>query len=230
MPPIFLFMNFATIKNYLIVLLALIIAVLAILRSCENTSYQKKLAKCSESKKEITHDTAYILVPQQAALAETIIKTKETKPTKAQVDSFIAYQVIEDTANAAKWKEAYYNLAAIFNTENEYADTAIFKNGIAIVNSRVKRNELQEQKTILDSIRQDIITNTIVQTKYKDRTQLFLGIEAFGDKHELINAAGFNALLKLKSNIGFESGIYFNSQNQQFYKAGFKFLIRLKKP
>ncbi len=90
---------------------------------------------------------------------------------------------------------------------------------------------MQEQKTILDSIRQEIIYNTIYKTQQaKDRTQFYFGIEAFGNKNELIQAAGFNGLLKLKSNVGFEGGYYFNSQQQNFYKVGVKILIRIKKP
>ena len=214
--------------------LATIIALVLLLwgKSCKITKLEAQLAKCQQADKpKPIHDTTVVVIPQQAPISETLTKVKETKPTKPQVDSFISFQVITDTTDINKWKEAYYDLAASYNIEKEYIDTAIFLNGIAITTSRVKQNELQEQKTILDSIRQEIIYNTIYKKEQaKDRTQLFLGIEAFGNKNELINAAGFSAFLKLKSNVGFESGIYFNSQSQQFYKAGFKFLIRIKKP
>lgn len=214
--------------------LATIIALALLLwgKSCKINKLQTELEKCQQADKPKTiHDTTIVLVPEQVALAETLTTVKETKPTKPQVDSFISFQVIADSTDINKWKEAYYDLATSYNIEKEYVDTAIFLNGIAITKSRVKQNELQEQKTILDSIRQEIIYNTIYKTQQaKDRTQLFLGIEAFGNKNELIQAAGFNGLLKLKSNIGFEGGYYFNSQQQNFYKVGVKFLIRLKKP
>lgn len=216
-------------KELFLLSLLIAVSVVACNKSCKLYVAEKQLAKCKETKP--IHDTTIVLVPQQAALAENLTKVKETKPTKPQVDSFISFQVITDTTDINKWKEAYYDLATSYNLEKEYIDTAIFLNGIAIVTSRIKQNELQEQKTILDSIRQEIIYNTIYKTQQaKDRTQFYFGIETFGNKNELIQAAGFTGLLKLKSNIGFECGYYFNSQNQNFCKAGFKFLLRFHKP
>lgn len=214
--------------------LATIIALVLLLwgKSCKITKLEAQLAKCQQADKpNPIHDTTVVVIPQQVPISETLTQTNQTKPSKPRIDSFIRYEVIVDTTDLNKLKEAYYELATAYNMKTEYVDTAIFKNGTAVTNTIVYQNRIEEQKTVLDSIRQEIIYNTIYKKEQaKDRTQFYFGMEAFGNKQELINAAGFTALLKLKSNIGFEGGYYFNSQNQNFYKAGFKFLLRLKKP
>lgn len=217
----------------LVILSAIIVLLLLVWgKSCKISSLEDKLAKCQNKDKPIpTVDTFYVIVPEQVPISETLSQTHQAKPSKPRIDSFIQYERVVDTTDLAKLKEAYYELAEAYNLKTEYVDTSLFKNGIAVTNTTVYQNRVEEQKTILDSIRQEIVYNTVYKPfKQKDRTQLYLGIDAIGTKGELINAAGFTALIKLKSNIGFEGGTYFNSQNQQFYKAGVKFLIRLKKP
>lgn len=200
-------------------------------KSCKITNLENKLAKCQQGNKpKPTIDTEFVLIPQQLPISEVVTPTKQTKPTKERIDSFIKYEVVVDTTDLNKLKEAYYDLVEAYNLRTEYVDTSIFKNGVAVTSTTVYQNRVEKQKTILDSIRQQIIYQTVYKpSKTQDKTQLFLGMEAFGNKNELINAAGFNAFLKMKGDIGFEGGYYFNSQNQNFYKLGFKFLIRLKK-
>lgn len=221
------------ISPFQIVGLSFIIALLLLVwgKSCKINNLEDKLAKCEAKDKPTSKtDTFVVFVPQQVPISETITQTNQTKPSKPRIDSFIQFERVVDTTDLAKLKEAYYELAEAYNLKTEYVDTAIFKNGVAVTNTTVFQNRIEEQKTILDSVRQETIYNTIYKpVKQKDRTQLYLGIETFGNQKELLSAAGFSALLKLKSNIGFEGGYYFNSQNQNFYKAGFKFLIRLKK-
>lgn len=218
-------------KSTIIVVLLVALFLVSWIKGCQVNNLKNKLAKCEQADKpKPIHDTTIVLVPEQVPISETITQTHSVKPTKPQVDSFIQYEVVVDTTDLSKLKTAYFDLVREFNTKNSYTDTAIFKNGIAITNSEVYQNKLASQKTKLDSIRQEIIYNTIYKTeKPKDRTQFYFGIEAFGNKNELIQAAGFTGLLKLKSNVGFEGGYYFNSQQQNFYKIGIKFLIRLKK-
>jgi hypothetical protein len=198
MPPISIFMF--DFKTTIIAVLAVALFLVSWIKGCQVTNLRSKLAKCQQAEKpKPTIDTQYILVPQQAALASTLTQTNSIKPSKPRIDSFITYEVVVDTTDLTRLKTAYYELASLYNERNKFVDTSIFKNGISITNTTVYQNKIEEQKTVLDSIRQEIIYNTVYkEQKSKDRTQLYLGIEAFGDQKEFINAAGFYGFFKIE--------------------------------
>lgn len=230
MPPIFVFtMNFATIKNYLIILLALIIVVLSTCNSCKQRTIEKLKADCGKEtvvyKEKV--DTQILVLPQQLPISEKVRLVKEFVP---RIDSFIQYEIVVDTTDLAKLKEAYFELLQDYNTRREYTDTAQFKNGTSITNSLVRQNKLIDQKTTLDSIRQEIIHEIKYRDVYKNRAQLMVGVETmWGNRFDSTSKIGGTIMLKTKSGYGFEYGRFFDFNGSQSNKVGVKKVITLRK-
>lgn len=207
----------------LLAITILVLAAIITLATC-NGRLTQRLKDCGgkDTVWATKQDTTFIMIPQQAALAENVKLVKVIVP---RIDSFISYE-FPDTTELSRYKTAYYELLTDYNTENQYVDTALFKNGIAIISNTVKQNKLHDQKTILDSIREDIVTRTIFKPVRKP--VLYLGIDAYGNPKEPLSGAGFALEYQSPRSANFEVGSYFTSQQSFNFRASVKFPLTKK--
>lgn len=149
-----------------------------------------------------------------------------------EVDSFISFAhdtlTISDTTKIKELQKKYTELLNSFYSTHSYTDTTHFKNGIVKVQSIVTRNSLMNQRVILDSAFQTQITKTPPPISLKEKTQLWLGIDLYGNKHDYLSGAGISATLKFP-HIAVNAGTYFDQYNNINYRAGISWLIKLKK-
>lgn len=123
-------------------------------------------------------------------------------------------------------KNTYNKMVVKYSSVHSYTDTTHLKLGIVKVQTIVGNNTLIRQRTILDSAFQTIITNNL---SAKEKTQLWFGIDAYGNKKNYLSGAGVSLLLKFKKGIGIDAGTYFDQYNNLNFHAGIRWLIKFHK-
>lgn len=223
MPPINL--NMPDVRTTIIVCLSVALILLSTCKSCEVNRYKKQIAKlekdCGEAKSKTTtfkSDTTHKKDTVRIAFDNPI-------PYKVEVPKFVT-KLQFDTLYLEGIDTVYLDtLVGRHYSTNYYSNSFKTKYGNIKVMDTVSQNKLLGS-SIQENLSIPIVTNTI--TKEVNRTQLYLGIDAYGSKNDPLSGAGVSALLKNKSGLGYKVGAFFNKDKQVFYNAGLYFLIKLK--
>lgn len=205
------------IKTTIIALLLIVIILLTTCNSCQQKAYEKKIAKLEGGYKSKS-DTVYQ-------------KTTDT----FKLDNPIAYKVeVPKLVTHLKFDTIYIEgidtvfvdtLVGRHYATNFYKNTFKTKYGDITAFDTVTRNKLTGQ-SIVENLNIPIVTNTV--TKVEQRGILYFGIDAYGNKKELLNGAGVSLMYKTPRTLSYEIGVMWNSQNQINYRVGLKFPLTLK--
>lgn len=229
-------------KNIIIVALVVALVLSLLNKSCVVKSYQNENARLKKECLEKKSDTVHIILPkEQTDWHEPVLvmengKIPEPGSNKpSRVDSFISYEKVDTGAITSDLIIAYNGLVDDYNellSDHKkirlYTDTAVFKNGIGVADVQVQGNKLKYIKQTLDSIRQEIITNTVVVAA-KPRNILYVSGFAQGNKTDLVNAIGAGVMFKFKNELAVEGAYLRTVHDIGFIQLGVKVPIRTRK-
>lgn len=211
------------IKTTIIIALTIAVIILSTCNSCRESSYKRKIAKLEQGYK-----TGSVKLK-----SDTVFKTDTMR---AIIDNPVPYEVTKtekvidwhfDTLRIENIPVDIDSLVQDYLATRKYDTTITTDYGEIQLKQVVTENKLTTD-TIIPTLKIPTITNTITEVRIEKRGIVYLGFDAYGNKKEWINGAGFSVQYKSPNALAYEIALKLDSTGVGG-RASIKFPLSFRK-